>query len=104
MHLGRVGEVANTCLHRKHWLYATRGLLESRLEIRDVLEGKTKLILVFLRGLILLVPDRDGWGRLHNQRKLVANEVFERIDLMIHETMNTLLEVCLNSIPLSHGI
>ena len=103
VHLRCIREIPDPCLHWKHGLHATRSLLDTRLDIRHILKGQLELILVLLGGLILLVPDRDGRSRLHNQRDLVANKVLIGVDLVIHHATNTIAEVGAHSSPFICG-
>ena len=49
------------------------------------------------------MPDGNRSRRLDNQGELIANKVFIRINLMVHEPTNTICKVSFNCFPF-HGI
>ena len=102
MHLRRIREVSDTRLHGKHGLDATGRLLDARLHIRDLLEAETEFVLVLLENRVLLMPDGDRGSGVDDEGKLVADEVLERVHLVIHQTTNAIREMCLNCFPF-HG-
>ena len=101
IHLRGIRKVAHACFHQQHWLDTTGCFLDAWFHVTHLFKRQPELVLVFLDRRFLFVPNGNRRGGLDDERKLIANKIFKRINLMIYQTSHSIHEIGAHCFPFS---